>query len=543
MATRRNSGPSIAESFDTIKADYNAMRASRYRRRRQGTALVGTNADYHFRYLYPYLRMVEEARDMDRNDVLIGQTVDRAVTNTVQAGMVVDPKTTDTGVNDELWNRFESWKVDPDQVDIQGEHNYHDLEQLILRSEFVDGDIFAIPGDEGHLQCLECHRCRTPTNTTKNVVHGIVMDEFRRRQQYWFTRDDINPLTTVKLVSQMYQVNARDEEGNRQVFHIYNPKRVTQTRGISALAPIFDVAGMFEDVNFAALVRQQISCCVSIFRENTEKTSELPSLNQPLGERRNELRADGTNSTIEGMRPGMIIDGKPGQKLTGFSPNTPPPGFFDHIKLILSLIGVNLGLPLILVLMDASETNFSGWRGAIDQARLGFKRNQRALISRFHTPVWKWKVRQWIEEDPALKRAAAELGDNIFAHRWNAPRWPYIEPLTDRQADAYGILTNLNSRRRQCEENAMEWETLSDEIVADNAYAIRGAKKEAAAINKDFPDEKDLVHWRELIALPLPQGMTIAPFGGSVNSPNTNGKPAGKKANPSDTSDEQIPAA
>ena len=105
------------------------------------------------------------------------------------------------------------------------------------------------------------------------------------------------------------------------------------------------------------------------------------------------------------------------------------------MRLILTLIGINLGLPLVMVLMDASETNFSGWRGAVDQARLGFRQNQKRLINRFHKPVYLWKVRQWMAEDAALRRAAARSDVNIFAHRWNPPTWPYIQPLQDATAD------------------------------------------------------------------------------------------------------------
>jgi len=35
----------------------------------------------------------------------------------------------------------------------------------------------------------------------------------------------------------------------------------------------------------------------------------------------------------------------------------------------LGILAVNLDLPLCVFLLDASETNYSGFRGAIDQAR------------------------------------------------------------------------------------------------------------------------------------------------------------------------------
>jgi len=495
--------------MNDMRSDYNAARASRYRRRRKGIALGGSSADFHYRSEADYLRLIEEARDFDRNDVVVGQTVDRAVSNEIQDGFSVDPQTTDKALDEDLYQLWQAWGTDPELCDAAGELSFHQMEELVDRQVKVDGDMFVLPSEEGSLQLVEGHRCRTPGGTKRNVIHGVLLDELRRRVEFWFTKDDIDPLTPLKHVNQVARYPARDADGNRQVFHVYHPKRVSQTRGVTAFAPIFDEMGMFEDTQFAALLKSQISACYAVFRERELKTGDIPSTPPQLGERTTETRRDGSTRTIENIHPGMIIEGAPGEKLQGFSPNVPNPEFFEHMRLVLTLIGINLGLPLVLVLLDPRETNFSSWRGAMDQARMGFRRNQRALISRFHTPVWKWKVRQWIAEDPAIAAAAQRLGNKIFAHRWNTPRWPYIEPLTDRQAELLAVTGNLTSRRRVCEESNLEWELLADEIIADNAYAIRNAKREAAAINEQYKDDNP-VHWRELISLPMPSGMNVA---------------------------------
>jgi len=45
-------------------------------------------------------------------------------------------------------------------------------------------------------------------------------------------------------------------------------------------------------------------------------------------------------------------------------------------------------------LLDASETNFSGFRGEIDQARQRWREVQSWRMGSFHGPVYEWKVRQ-----------------------------------------------------------------------------------------------------------------------------------------------------
>jgi lambda family phage portal protein len=531
---QRRPDPSLADGFEGLRADFSAAKYSRFRRQRTGILSIGSGADWHYRVQSEFLRIMEYARDMDRNDCIVGQTVDRAVVNEVRGGLKPDPKTGDDGVNAELKDRFREWSEDADECDVTGENNFHAMEKLVSRAGKVDGDIFALPLREGCLQMIEGHRSRTPVSTTRNVVHGVLLDGRRKPQEYWFTKDDVDPMQAVRLVSDMERYPARDADGNRNVFHVYNPKRFTQTRGVSAFAPIFDLLGMFEDVNFAKLVQQQIVSCFAVFHQRDLNFQSDDGAQ--AGEQTSEnLPADGSTRLLQGIAPGMEVFGKPGEKLEGFSPNVPNAEFFPHMKLILTLIGINLGMPLILVLLDASETNFSAWRGVVDQARQGFDDNQRTLRERFHGRVYRWKVSQWIAEDPALHAASKALGKKIYAHVWSKPGWPYIDPLKDAQADLLRQRNALISPRRLQAERGREWTELAQEIVEDNAFAIAEAKRAAKKINSQFPDD-DPVHWRELISLPTPEGTKVsiaadsgAGYGSSADDEGAPPKPTKRK--------------
>ncbi len=65
------------------------------------------------------------------------------------------------------------------------------MESLTLRSVVRDGDIFALLTDEGRVQLVEGHRPRTPSTTTKNVIHGILCDDSAMRLQVWIAKEDI----------------------------------------------------------------------------------------------------------------------------------------------------------------------------------------------------------------------------------------------------------------------------------------------------------------------------------------------------------------
>jgi len=497
--------PTFAEQWFDMRADYNMATSSRFRRSRTGVSGTGRTADYHYRTETGYLRMVELARDMDRNDSIVGSIVDRAVQQTVGDELTPEPKTGDDKLDTELKANWTDYAETPEKCDLAGELAHPEIVQLSLRQTLVDGDVVDVPTRDGPIEMIEGHRLRTPNRTKRNVVLGILLDEFRRRKQYWVTRDEVDPSAVVK-VADVRPIDTRDRDGNRQVFHLYNPRRITQTRGVTALAPIVDVAGMFEDIQFAKLVQQQVVSCFAIFRHR--ETDWRPGgQNQAQGEQTTTTLDDGSTRLEEGLAPGMQIPGDPGERLEGFSPNVPNPEYFDQARMILQIIGVNLGLPLVMVLMDASETNFSGWRGAVDLARAGFRSNQRFLVRRLLRPDYKRNVRRWMAVDPAIRRAAGRSNIKIFNHKWNLPAWPYIQPLADAQADLLRVRNCLTSASRRAAERNIDWDDLSAEICRDNALLIERAHKTAEALNEKYPGLG--VTWREVACLPTPDGVTI----------------------------------
>ncbi len=494
---------SVSEQFTDLRADYRAAKNTRFTRQRQGLPAMGSGADFHIRNESEFLRIIEKSRDMDRNDAVVGATVDRAVQNTMQGGFILEPKTSDPELNDDIARRWLEWSEDADQCDLAGELCFSEIEYMMLRHVFVDGDIVALPNILGPLEILEAHRLRTPSNAQRRTVHGVEMSSSRKRLRYWFTAEDINPNHTAPRLSSMAVVGVRNTEGDRDLFHVLNPKRVSQTRGITAFAPVFELLGMLEDLQFAKLLQAQIVSCFAVFRSrHVEYKAE--GVGSKLGPRSVEAGAGGGDDrTIEEISPGMVLNGQAGETLTGFSPNVPNPEFFPHVKMILQLIGINLGLPLVLVLMDGSETNFSGWRGAVDQARLGFRRNQKWMIARFHRPVYRWKLKQWISEDSVLRARSVAMGSDFFRHVWHPPTWPYIEPFKDAKADALRLAENLISPRRIMAERGYTYDDISQEIVDDRSLLIERAVKKAAKMPAD-------VSWRDIANMPAPAG-AVAP--------------------------------
>ena len=500
---KSNLSANVVRDFGDLKADYSMSRESRFVRRRTGLAPQGGSGDYHYRTEHDYYRDIEKARDMERNDCIIGQTTQRSVANIVQDGFTLDPQTGDKSLDDELFYRWQDFANNPEVCDVAGEYTFHDYELQACHAMQRDGDCVVICTEEGQLQFIEAHAIQTLTRVD-NVFLGVEKDEYGKRLKYYVIED----VDQFGKKRQADPIDVLNSAGMRQLFHVYNSRRMSMTRGVTAYAPIFEQAGMFEDIQFAKLVQQQVASCFAVFRkQSVVNGGGIPPRAGGYGSSTIETSAAGTRY-IENIAPGMEIIGAPGEELQGFSPNVPNSEYFSHVELMLKIIGVNLGLPLCLVLMDGSETNFSGWRGAVDEARKGFRQNQRNLMDRLHKPLYRLKVSQWIAEDPAMAQVAELSGINLYAHKWNSPRWAYIDPVGDAQGDMLRLQNGLTSPRRLHAERGAEWQEISDEIVLDMAYMIRKAKAEAAAINAAFPDSQP-VQWRELANLPMPNGVQM----------------------------------
>jgi lambda family phage portal protein len=496
---------SLSEAYTDLRQSYKSSTTTRFQRTRSGIHPLGTTGDYHLGSERDYFFVVELCRELERNDTVISQALRRLVANVVQDGFTVDPNTGDEEIDRDLKTMWGEWAADPEQVTTSQELDWAAVEKLALYQTLVDGDIALLPTTRGQLEVMESHRLRT-LRTKLNVVHGILLDQYRKRMEYWFTKESISPMRSAAQlrVGDMRRIPARNSQGQRQVFHLYNPKRWSQTRGVSVLQPVVDMVGMLDDVQFARLVQQQAVSAWCILRE---REPDFVANRQAAESNTNFDLPDTLDGTLKGIAAGMEVTAPPGEKISGFSPNVPNPTFFEHTNLILNIIAINLDQPVAVFMLDPSKTNFSGWRGAIDQARLGWKWWQQWYCSRLHRPTYTWKLRQWIAGDAILARAAERSDVNIFRHGWHAPRWPYIEPLTDASADLLRDRNGQISKRRLHAERGIEWSELAREIVEDNALAIRLAKQSADQINQEFGDNP--VHWRELISLPTPDGTQI----------------------------------
>tara|TARA_R110000824_G_scaffold401665_1_gene613480 strand:- start:926 stop:2569 length:1644 start_codon:yes stop_codon:yes gene_type:complete len=503
----RPSAGGVASRFKDLQNEYRAASAvnSRFVSTSLGSAAIGVGANVHTVNDSRYFKMMELFRHLEINDRLVGVAVRRLVTNVLQQGMTINPTTGDPDSNKLLKEKFREWSTDKTKCDITERLNFHQMAKIVLKRIIVDGDVFCLPQKKTlKLQFAEAHRCRTPTNMKRRIktavpIHGVEHNEQTGGVvRFHFTKTDVDLAQTVTRVD---QVSPRKASG---VLHLMLPDRFTQSRGVSSLARVPTEAGQYDDAIFAKLVATQVQSCFAIIEEievgaDEGKDAELLAGNDAV-------TGEWNKSEVE-ISPGMILPGKAGRKYKAFSPNLNMADFKEFSHMILGTIAVNLDIPLIVLLLDATQTNFSGWRGALDQARLRFKELQQELIDQFYSPIYKWLVERWIKSDPEVAKIVERLGIKAFSHSWNRPQFTYIEPLKDTTADALQLNTAMVSPVEFHGRQGRDWNEFYPEVVDAYGDAIEAACLRTETINERF--EFANINWRDVFPLPVAKGLKI----------------------------------
>jgi capsid protein len=499
---------------------YDAARQSDYVRE-VSVSSQGANADSHYDSSADLYRMSELGWELYRNNVIVAPTVDRLVANVLQSGFEIEPDVGARGNNEMVQDKWGEYVENKQACDVQGEFDFTGLSQIAFRDSVVAGDCVGLPLKTGQVQLVEYHRIRSPHGSTNfregqnNVVHGVELDRNRRRVRYWITKDSIPPSQPIRPGdADPYEVY--DEDGRKQLFHVWHPARSTQTRGVSKLVPCMDFARMYNDVHFARLVQQQAVSAYTFFRKRGAGF-ELP---EGVEEETESVwdACQGTFKNLQDVSVGSMYTGYPEEEFSVLNSNVPNPTFFDHAAAIEQLIGLNLDLPHIVVKLDATATNFSGWRGVLEQAKIKFRLLQHWFGCSWYSPVYLFKLDQWSRpgsdlSDPRFVALRQRVGDRrFFKHEWIFPTWPYVDVAAEQAADVSAVGNNQNSMRRIQRQHGRRWSRVFVEIIEDKSQAIEAAIKTAAKLNGKYGTDvnPEQVKWSDLIAFPRPAGDNVS---------------------------------
>ena len=415
-----------------------------------------------------------------RNNPWVAAAVDSLVGNVVGAGIKPQSTHPDRAVRERLQVLWLRWT---DHADPGGLADFYGLQAMAVRAMIEGGESFArlrvvpdAPAVPLHIDLLD--RDQVPLDLHRDIGGGariragIEFNGAGQRTAYWVMRDRPgDTLTSLRL--EPLRLPATD------CLHLFKPLAAGQLRGITWLAPVLLRLHELDQFEDAALVKAKVAALFTGFITDPDGTA-------------GGLTGTNTNGALTvGMEPGSLIPLPPGTDIR-FSNPTESDAYGPFVKNHLRAVAAGMGLPYELVSGDLEGVTYSSIRAGLIEFRRRVEQLQHnVVVHLFCRPVWDRFVRLAVlsgdlpahdfDRDPA-----AYLGCE-----WLPPKFDYVDPKKDVEAEILAINAGLKSRRQAISERGYDAEQVDAEIAADKARtdALGLSFGAPPAAKEDIPNE------------------------------------------------------
>ena len=410
----------------------------------------------------------DTARDLDRNNLYAKAILDRLGEAVLGQGIDIQIQSPNKNWNKKVTKLFnEFWN---DKPEIRGIFSGKEIEKLVFRAIDVDGDILINKLSNGKIQIIEGDRIRDPKRAFKNVDKGVELDKF-------------GAVTKFHIYEHEDRIEGRDKYSSTTInaedaIFLANRARLSQTRGVPRFAPAFD---LFEDMDAfteASVIQQKMAAnhVMAVTRNDHDAIETTTEEDSEGNEREQEISAPGSVVYLEsGEDVKMLGASQTGQQYSPF------------ITQLLRFAGLPFGLPLEILSLDFSKTNYSSARASLLTAHKGFLMRHKKFVSEFMEPIIRWKVEEWIK-----KGILGEVKD--FEVSSTPPKMIVLDPVKETKADIDRIQSGLSSNREVCNTNGTSWQSTMDYRTEEIMYAIKNSdnvvKKTGAKID-----------WRDILGM------------------------------------------
>lgn len=406
-----------------------------------------------------------------RNNPWVAAAVDSLVGNVVGAGIKPQSTHPDRAVRERLQALWLRWT---DHAAPDGLADFYGLQAMAVRAMVESGESFArlrVASDAAaiplYIELLDREQVSSDLHREigggARIRAGIEFDSAGRRVAYWVRSsrpgDPFGPLRMDPM-----RVPAAD------CIHLFKPLAAGQLRGITWLAPVLLRLHELDQFEDAALVKAKVAALFTGFITDPDGTA-------------GGLSGTSNAGVLQvGMEPGSLIPLPPGADIR-FSNPTENDAYAPFVKNHLRAVAAGLGLPYELVSGDLEGVTYSSIRAGLIEFRRRVEQLQHnVVVHLFCRPVWERFVRLAVlsGELPARdfdRDPAAYLGCE-----WLPPKFDYVDPKKDVEAEILAIEAGLKSRTQAISERGYDAEQVDAEIAAD--------QERATSLGLDFSDRR-----------------------------------------------------
>lgn len=315
------------------------------------------------------------------------------------------------------------------------------------------------------IQILEPELCPHGYNIAsadKPIRAGIEFTPIGQRAAYYFhpSRPEIDDYDR----SQLRRIPS-DSVG-----HLYEPLRAGQLRGLPRLTQALIRLRDLDSFDDATLLRQQLANLFVAFlkKDAAAGNSDTADVNPLTGKTRGSA-----NPASLGLEPGIFQELEPGEDVTFSNPPGTPTGYIDFVRAQMRSAAVAIGLPYEIWTGDMSGMNDRTVRVVLNQFKRAVAMAQHQIIvHKFCRVVWNaWIDRAFVSGAITFPADYATNRAKYAAVKWTPPRWAYLHPVQDIEADREAIRAGFTSRSSVVSEWGEDAEAVDAEQEADNKRA------------------------------------------------------------------------
>jgi len=383
--------------------------------------------------ILPYLAdLRERSRDLVRDNPLAAGAINTKLTSIVGTGLVLRSRIDRDilGLNEDNADAWEKrteaeWRLwaNSTDCDITRTLNFAGIQDLALRSTLENGDVLILTPEKEikgrpyrlRLQLVESDRVCNADNIadTETLAEGVQKDMYGAPDEYHILQG--HPGNLYSEQNKWKRIKAYGSKtGRKNVLHLYNKRRVGQTRGVPDLAPVIEILkqlGRYTDSEVAAAV---VSSFFTVFIKSESQDG--------LGVMQPQTETGGKASDKDyKLASAAILDLNPNESIETANPGRPNQSFDPFVLAVMRQVGVALELPFEL-LVKHFTASYSAARAALLEAWRYFKGRRKWLADNLCRPVYEL----WMTEAVASGRIAAPgflTGDSLIRQAYLGSEW------------------------------------------------------------------------------------------------------------------------
>lgn len=371
-------------------------------------------------------------RDLGRNAPLAAGVTNTTVRNTIGIGLRPTPQIDREmlGLSDEeadAWERqasriFAHW-ADSTACDAAGKLTFSAMQDVVCRSEFESGDVFAVrryierPGEllGFKVQLVEADRVCNPNFApdTDRQVAGIDLDDNGAPVRYYIANRHPQDFLNAGVLTWTPIAARGAKSGERQVLHVFRATRPDQNRGVSAYAPVIELLKQMDRFAGAELMAAVINSLFTVFVKQEESDGEstgLQGVETQVATLANELK----------LGHGSIVDLGKGESIEIAESKRPSDRFDPFFMACCRQVGVAAELPFEMVILHFTSS-YSASRAAFQEAWRAFLTRRARIATQFCDPCYEWVISEAVAR--GLLQAPGFFDSPLIRAAWTRARW------------------------------------------------------------------------------------------------------------------------